>query len=208
MDISNVDSTGVSFKQATLKRIFDFCLSFVGLGLTWWLILLAWLVASFDTRSNGLFIQARVGRNGVLFKVLKIKTMREIGENNTTVTQRGDPRITHLGSFFRKTKIDELPQLWNILCGEMSFVGPRPDVPGFADNLKGAERALLTIRPGLTGPATLAYRNEEELLAQQSDPEAYNREVIWPNKVLLNLEYIRHWSIMGDIRYILQTVFH
>ena len=141
MDTSDIDATGISFKQATLKRIFDFCLSFVGLWLTWWLILLAWLVASFDTRSNGLFIQMRVGRNGALFKVLKIKTMREIGENYTTVTQRGDPRITHLGSFFRKTKIDELPQLWNILCGEMSFVGPRPDVTGFADNLKGEERA-------------------------------------------------------------------
>src|SRR5699024_5392612 len=114
---------------------------------------------------------------------------------------------TPLGRFFRRTKIDELPQLWNVLLGDMSFVGPRPDVPGYADKLEGEQRLLLSIRPGITGPATLKYRDEEAMLAAQDDAEAYNRDVIWPDKVHLNLDYIRDWSLAGDIRYIWQTVF-
>ena len=194
--------------QAFIKRSFDFLGASVGLLLVWWLILIAWLAASLDTRSNGFFIQKRVGRNGRSFRVVKIKTMRPIASFDTTVTSRGDPRITPLGAFFRRTKIDELPQLWNVLIGQMSFVGPRPDVPGYADLLKGDERAMLSIRPGITGPATLRYRNEEELLADQEDPEAFNREVIWPDKVQINLDYIRNWSLNRDIQYILDTVFH
>jgi len=124
----------------------------------------------------------------------------------TTVTRRGDPRITPLGSLLRRTKIDELPQLWNVLLGDMSFVGPRPDVPGFADILQGEEREMLSIRPGITGPATLKYRDEEELLAAQDDPEGYNRDVIWPDKVKINLNYIRNWSLGRDIGYIVKTV--
>ena len=111
-----------------------------------------------------------------------------------------------MGRFFRKTKIDELPQLWNVLLGHMSFVGPRPDVPGYADKLTGVERAVLSLRPGITGPATLKYRDEEEILATQDDPEQYNREVIYPDKVQINLQYIREWSFLGDLRYILATV--
>ena len=148
-----------------------------------------------------------VGRDGKIFEVVKIKTMRPVLDFDTTVTSRGDPRITPLGAFFRSTKIDELPQLWNVLLGQMSFVGPRPDVPGFADILQGEERVMLSIRPGITGPATLRYRNEEELLAAHDDPESYNRNVIWPDKVIINLEYIRNWSLGNDIRYILKTVF-
>jgi lipopolysaccharide/colanic/teichoic acid biosynthesis glycosyltransferase len=192
--------------QAFQKRAFDLFFAVLGLLVVWWLILLAWIVASMDTRSNGFFIQKRVGRNGKIFWVVKIKTMRAVAEFDTTVTRRGDPRITPLGAFFRRTKIDELPQLWNVLFGDMSFVGPRPDVPGFADMLQGEERAMLSIRPGITGPATLKYRNEEELLAAQDDPEAYNRDVIWPDKVRTNLDYIRSWSLAQDLRYILQTV--
>lgn len=198
----------LSLKQSSSKRSFDFVMALFGLLMTWWLILLAWLAASIDTRSNGFFVQKRVGRNGKIFRVVKIKTMRPMATLDTTVTRRGDPRITPLGAFFRRTKIDELPQLWNVLLGDMSFVGPRPDVPGYADVLRGEERAMLSIRPGITGPATLKYRNEEEILAAQSDPEAYNREVIWPDKVKVNLDYIRHWSLVRDIRYILDTVFH
>lgn len=168
---------------------------------------MAWIVASIDTRSNGFFIQTRVGKDGKLFKVVKVKTMRPTKQPGTTVTQRGDPRITKLGAFFRRTKIDELPQLWNVLIGQMSFVGPRPDVPGFADKLTGEEREVLQLRPGITGPATLKYRNEEELLAGQSDPEKYNREVIFPDKVRINLDYMRNWSLRKDISYIWQTVF-
>jgi lipopolysaccharide/colanic/teichoic acid biosynthesis glycosyltransferase len=188
--------------------MFDLVFAALGLLAAWWLIVLAWVAASMDTRSNGFFIQKRVGRNGRTFQVVKIKTMRPVASFDTTVTRRGDPRITPLGAFFRRTKIDELPQLWNVLLGDMSFVGPRPDVPGFADKLKGEERAMLSIRPGITGPATLKYRNEEEILAAQADPEAYNRDVIWPDKVRINLDYIRDWSLRLDVQYIFQTVFH
>ena len=198
----------LSAGQAAFKRSFDFVVALFGLLVTWWLILLAWIAASIDTRSNGFFIQKRVGRNGKIFRVVKIKTMCPIASLDTTVTRRGDPRITTLGTFFRRTKIDELPQLLNVLVGDMSFVGPRPDVPGFADKLQGDERGMLSVRPGITGPATLKYRNEEKILAAQADPEAYNREVIWPDKVRTNLDYIRDWSLGRDIQYILQTVFH
>ncbi|EDY85641.1 sugar transferase [gamma proteobacterium HTCC5015] len=192
--------------QAFLKRFFDFLVALLGLLAVWWLIVSAWLAASWDTRSNGFFVQMRVGRGGKPFRVVKIKTMRPSRELTSTVTASGDPRITPLGRFFRKTKIDELPQLWNVLLGQMSFVGPRPDVPGYADKLEGIERAVLNVRPGITGPATLKYRDEEALLASVDDPEAYNREVIFPDKVQINLDYIRHWSLGRDLRYILATV--
>lgn len=193
-------------KDDITKRSFDMVFSFLGLLATGWLILLAWVLATIDTRSNGFFMQERVGRNGVLFKVMKIRTMRPCATLGTTVTTATDPRITALGRFWRRTKIDELPQLINVLAGDMSFVGPRPDVPGFADALEGEARALLSVRPGITGPATLKYRNEEEILAAQGDPERYNREVIWPDKVRINLEYIRDWSLLADIRYICKTM--
>lgn len=204
IDAGNINS--LSVRQAGIKRVFDFVFSLLGLVLSGGLIVLAWLAASLDTRSNGFFTQARVGKDGKQFTLVKIKTMRPGHELTTTVTRSGDPRITSLGRFFRKTKIDELPQLWNVLCGDMSFVGPRPDVPGFADQLEGEERLLLSIRPGITGPATLKYRNEERLLASADDPEAYNRDVIWPDKVRINLDYIRRWSLLSDLRYIWQTI--
>lgn len=196
----------LSSVQAFVKRLFDLLFGLLGLMLTWWIIGIAWVIASYDTHSNGFFLQTRVGRNAKPFVVIKIKTMRPVEGMATTVTSDGDPRITDFGSFFRKSKIDELPQLINVVLGDMSFVGPRPDVPGFADKLKGESKAILTIRPGITGPATLKYRIEEELLASKKDPEQYNREVIWPDKVRINLEYIKNWSLMGDIKYIVQTV--
>lgn len=188
------------------KRFFDFIVAFFGLLLSFWIILIAWLVATIDTKSNGFFTQNRVGKNGKIFKVIKIKTMRPNEKLSTTITQDGDPRITRIGRFFRKTKIDELPQLINVLKGDMSFVGPRPDVPGYADRLQGKDRLVLSIRPGITGPATLAYRNEEEILAAQNDPVKYNDEVIYPDKVRINLEYIESWSFSKDIKYIVDTV--
>ncbi len=197
----------LSYRQAFVKRAFDVIVSFSGLLALWWLILAAWIFASLDTRSNGFFIQWRVGKDERLFRVFKIKTMRPVGELSTTVTQSGDPRITVLGRFFRKSKIDELPQLWNVFLGDMSLVGPRPDVPGFADSLAGRQRAVLSIRPGITGPATIKYRDEEDLLARQEDAEAYNRDVIFPDKVKINLEYIESWSFSVDLKYIFQTVF-
>jgi len=197
---------GLRWTQVVQKRSFDVLLSFVGLATVWWVILLAWAAATIDTRRNGFFIQERVGQNGRPFRVVKIRTMRVVPGLDSTVTRSGDARITRLGAFFRRFKIDELPQLWNVLVGDMSFVGPRPDVPGFADRLEGEDRVVLAIRPGITGPATLKYRNEEALLAEADDPERYNREVIWPDKVRINREYIRNWRLRDDLTYIWRTV--
>jgi len=179
----------------------------VGLLLTWWLIAIAWILASVDTGSNGFFTQQRVGLNGRLFNVIKIRTMRVVPEISTTVTTSQDARITRLGRFWRRSKIDELPQLINVLLGHMSFVGPRPDVPGFADRLEGEDRIVLSVRPGITGPATLKYRNEEDILSTLNDPEAYNREVIFPDKVAINRRYVEEWSFLEDVRLIMSTIF-
>jgi len=197
---------GLSPVQQTAKRAFDIVIAALLLAVTWWIILLALVAASIDTRASGLFQQTRVGKDGKHFKVYKVRTMRVTQELGTSVTTRLDVRITRLGAVFRRLKIDELPQLWNVLVGDMSLVGPRPDVPGFADQLSGKDRLLLSIRPGITGPATLAYRDEEVLLAEQSDPETYNREVIYPHKVKLNLEYIQNYSLLKDIHYLYQTI--
>ena len=192
--------------DAFLKRLLDLVFSLVLLLLTLWIILLAWAAATINTGSNGLFIQNRVGRYGKLFPLFKIRTMRPVEGVDTTVTTEHDPRITKLGAFFRRTKIDELPQLINVFLGQMSFVGPRPDVPGFADRLIGEDRIILSVRPGITGPATLKYRDEEALLASQSDPETYNREVVFPDKVRINRDYIREYSFMKDLWYIWKTI--
>jgi len=133
--------------------------------------------------------------------------MKNSQTHKTTVTTSGDPRITKSGHVFRSTKIDELPQLWNVLLGDMSFVGPRPDVPGFADRLNGKDKIILSVRPGITGPASLHFKNEEQLLAKQLDPEVYNRDVVWPRKVELNKEYVQNWSFTKDLNYIFKTVF-
>ncbi|MGQ4880212.1 sugar transferase [Billgrantia sp. LNSP4103-1] len=188
------------------KRKLDIALASVGLCLVWWLIGLAWIAASIDTRRNGLFTQQRIGMNGRTFTLYKIRTMKDTPEVTTTVTCSKDPRITPLGHLLRRTKVDELPQLWNVLKGDMSFVGPRPDVVGFADNLEGEERLLLRVRPGITGPATLKYRDEEELLSKAEDPEAYNRNIIWPDKVRINLHYLREWSLAEDLKFIWRTL--
>lgn len=192
--------------QRFQKRTLDLVLSFIGLFFFWWLILLSAFIASRDTGLSGFFRQTRVGKDGKLFKVLKIRSMRPVEGVVTTVTTDHDPRISKVGRFWRKSKIDELPQLWNVFVGDMSFVGPRPDVPGFADKLQGKDRLMLTIRPGITGPATVKYKKEEEILAAQPDPEKYNQEVIWPDKVRINIDYIKNYSILKDIRYIIKTV--
>ena len=180
--------------------------SLIGLIFLFPVIIVAWIIATVETSSNGFFIQERVGRNGRLFNVYKIKTMRRVEGIDTTITQANDVRITKSGEFFRKTKIDELPQLWNVLIGKMSFVGPRPDVSGYADKLEGDDTVILTISPGITGPASMKYKNEEKLLSRQADPKEYNDRVIWPDKVNINKEYINHWSFRKDIAYIIKTV--
>lgn len=197
---------GLRPRERYTKRLFDIVLSLVGLIAAWWLILVCYVIATIDTRRSGMFAQKRIGLEGRPFILYKIRTMRPDDHFRTTVTATGDPRVTLIGGFMRKTKLDELPQLWNVLMGDMSFVGPRPDVPGFADKLEGEASLILSIRPGITGPASLEFRNEESLLAAQQDPESYNREVVYPRKVELNLDYIRTWSLAKDIKYIWRTV--
>ncbi len=192
--------------EKIVKRMFDVVVSFIGLILTWWIILIAWIVASIETRSNGFFVQKRVGKDAKLFYAIKIKSMKKVEGVDTTITAANDVRITKSGQFFRNTKIDELPQLINVLLGSMSFVGPRPDVEGYADKLQGDDRIILSIRPGITGPASLKYKNEEEILSKQEDPKKYNDEVVWPDKVKINIEYIKNWSLKGDIEYIIKTI--
>lgn len=200
---------GLSFSQACVKRGFDILFSCLGIVVAGPVILAASVAAWIDTGKNGFFLQDRVGREGRHFKVIKIRTMRdakETGTPATNVTTASDPRITRLGRLLRRYKIDELPQLVNVMLGTMSFVGPRPDVVGFVDQLTGEDRLVLTVRPGITGPASLKYKNEEELLATQVDPESYNREVIYPDKVRLNLEYVRNYRLVDDLRYVLRTL--
>ena len=188
-----------------LKRAFDFTAAAAGLAVLWPVILVTWAMAGRDTGASGFFRQQRVGRGGKMFQVVKLRTMRPVG--GTSVTTASDPRITPLGAKLRRYKLDELPQLWNVLVGNMSLVGPRPDVPGYLDRLVGEDREILKLRPGITGPATLKYRDEEIILAGVEDPERYNLEVIWPDKVRINLDYLRNWSFGKDIGYILRTVF-
>ena len=197
---------GLPFSDAMIKRFFDFFVSLFTLLLLFPIIFIAWFIAMMETQSNGFFVQQRVGRNGKTFNVIKIKTMKKVEGIDTTITSSNDVRITKSGSFFRKTKIDELPQLWNVLKGEMSFVGPRPDVPGYADYLEGEDRIVLSVRPGITGPASLKYKDEEAVLAEQRDPKLYNDNVIWPDKVKINCEYIKNYSFNKDIHYIWKTI--
>jgi len=193
-------------RERLVKRLFDIFMAVIAIFLTWWIILIAWIVASIETKSNGLFRQVRIGEKAKPFIVFKIKTMKNILGKESTVTVSGNARITKSGAFFRRTKIDELPQLFNILLGQMSFVGPRPDVAGFADILEGEDRIILDIRPGITGPASLKYKEEENLLAEQENPEKYNKEILWPDKVAINKTYIKSWSLKKDMKYLIQTL--
>lgn len=189
-----------------LKRIFDIFFSIIGLIILWPVIFLCWLIAAIDTRSNGFFIQKRVGQNGMIINVYKIKTMYMTNNPRSPITTNNIASITKSGFFFRKYKLDELPQLFNVLAGAMSFVGPRPDVPGYADRLEGNDRIILLLRPGITGPASIKYKNEELLLLSSDDPVLYNDNVIWPDKVKINKEYFLNYSLLGDLNYILQTI--
>lgn len=191
-----------------LKFIFDRIVSFFGLLLLWpVLILIAILIKIKMPGGPSLFTQTRVGRNGRFFTMYKFRTM--INATNHTwssVSVAGESRITPFGAKLRKYKIDELPELWNVLIGDMSFVGPRPDVPGYADALHGEDREVLRLRPGITGPASLKYREEEVLLATIEDPVKYNDEVIFPDKVRINRYYLHHYSFWMDIKIIFATV--
>lgn len=190
-----------------IKWIFDRIVSFVGLlFLLPVLLIFALLVKVKMPDGPVLFVQKRVGRDGRLFNCYKFRTMI-VKHGGSTISIAGESRITPFGAVLRKYKLDELPELWNVLKGDMSFVGPRPDVPGYADQLKGDERKILELRPGITGPASLKYRNEEELLAQVENPQEYNDTVIYPDKTRLNLYYLNHYSFIKDIQMILCTIF-
>ena len=151
------------------------------------------------------FCQQRVGKDGKLFTMYKFRSM-SVHHNGSTVSVAGENRITPIGAILRRYKIDELPELWNVLIADMSFVGPRPDVPGYADLLQGDDRIVLTLRPGITGPASLKYRDEEELLSTMEDPIRYNDEVIYPDKVRINRYYATHYSFIDDLKIIFCTV--
>lgn len=194
--------------QKIVKRSFDILVSIFILLLIWWLILLLLIISTIDTRATGIIVQKRVGYKGELFKIYKIRTMKRIPGNTSSVTVKNDPRVTKVGRYIRRLKLDELPQFINVLIGNMSIVGPRPDMQGFADKLVGSDRILLTVKPGITGPATIYFRKEEALLAKQESPEVYNKEVIWPKKVEINKEYINNYHIISDIKYIIKTIFN
>ena len=193
-------------RQTAIKWIFDRVAALVGLAVLWPL-LAAVAVAIRVRMPDGpvIFRQKRVGRHGRLFTMYKFRSMT-VGHGGSPVSVAGEARRTPRGATLRRYKLDELPELWNVLTGDMSLVGPRPDVPGYADALTGDDREVLMLRPGITGPASLKYRDEEELLARQPDPARYNDEVIFPDKVRINRYYLHNYSFTKDIQMILCTV--
>ena len=203
-----------------LKWIFDRLVSFIGLLFLWPVLLITAILVKIKMPGGpAFFVQKRVGKGGKLFDCHKFRTMT-VKHNGSTVSVAGDSRITPLGAKLRHYKLDELPGLWDVLIGNMSFVGPRPDVPGYADKLTGADRDVLKLRPGITGPATLKYRLEDEMIAEyvaqkhssgdkreaQEIAVEYNDTVIYPDKVRLNCYYYHHYSFVKDIQMILCTV--
>ena len=189
-----------------MKWLFDRTVAFIGLCFLWPILLVVWvLIHAKMPGGPAIFTQKRVGKDGKLFTMYKFRSMT-VGHGGSSVSVAGESRITPLGAKLRKYKLDELPELWNVLIGDMSFVGPRPDVPGYADKLQGEDRLILKLKPGITGPASLKYKNEEEILAQVEDPQKYNDEVIYPDKVRINLDYYYHHSLLGDIKLIIKTV--
>lgn len=189
-----------------LKRIFDVIASFFGLLILSPFLLVAGLLVKFSSEGPVLFTQERIGRNGIPFTIFKFRTMF-VDHGGNSVSVRGEKRITPIGAILRRFKIDEFPELWNILIGDMSFVGPRPDMPEYIAHLQGEQREVLSLRPGLTSPASIKYAREEELLSMVPDPQKHFDEVIWPDKMRMNMEYIKRRTFIGDIVLILRTVF-
>ena len=190
-----------------MKRLFDFITSLIGLILFSPIFIILSLLVKIYSEGSIFFIQERIGRNGKIFRMIKFRSMTVVQISNSTISVKGDVRITKIGVFLRKYKLDELPELWNVLKGDMSFVGPRPDVCGYADNLKGLDRKILELRPGITGVASLKYYNEEDVLALQDNPLKFNDEVIYPDKVRLNLDYYYNNNLWIDIKIIFATIF-
>ena len=190
-----------------LKWLFDRTWGFLGLLLLWPVMLVVAILIKVKMPGGPvLFTQKRVGRHGRLFTMHKFRSMT-VSHHGSSVSVAGEARITPLGATLRRYKLDELPELWDVLIGNMSFVGPRPDVPGYADLLQGEARRILELRPGVTGPASLKYRDEEDLLAKVDNPQEYNDTVIFPDKVRINLYYLNHYSFAKDFQMILCTIF-
>ena len=192
-----------------VKRVFDRICAAVGLVLFSPLMVGIAIMIRRKMGAPVFYCSARIGQFGEPFTMIKFRTMLRDADKapQGSITTGGDPRITPLGAFLRRFKLDELPELWNVLKGDMSLVGPRPDVPGYADQLQGEDREVLQLKPGITGPVTLKYANEEALLAEVDAPVRYNNEVIFPDKVRINREYLHKWSIWKDLRIIWKTVF-
>ena len=190
----------------TLKYIFDRVAALIGLLCIWWLLIIVAIIIKIKMPGGpAIFKQTRIGRHGKPFTMYKFRTMT-VNHSGSSVSVAGESRITPLGAVLRKYKIDELPELWNVLKADMSFVGPRPDVPGYADALTGDDREVLLLRPGITGPASLKYRNEEEILAAVENPQIYNDTIVFPDKVRINRYYLHNYSFVSDIKMILCTV--
>lgn len=202
------------------KWIFDRLVALIGLLFLWPVLLVVAIMIKVKMPGGPVFfVQKRVGRGGKLFSCHKFRTMT-INHNGSTVSVAGDSRITSFGATLRHYKLDELPELWDVLIGNMSFVGPRPDVPGYADKLQGDDRDVLKLRPGITGPATLKYRLEDEMILEyvvkkqtngdtrsiQEIAIEYNDKVIYPDKLRLNCYYYRHYSFWKDIEIIFATI--
>jgi lipopolysaccharide/colanic/teichoic acid biosynthesis glycosyltransferase len=181
------------------KRLFDIVFSLFTLLLFFWVLLISWLLAAMDTHTNGIFLQERIGQFGVPFKIYKLRTIR-------TESHTGKKYISRIGQFLRRFKLDEMPQFFNVLKGEMSIVGARPDVTGYYNLLTGENRKILELKPGLTSLASIKYNKEEFMLQKQELPLVYNDSVIFPDKVRMNLAYYYNRSFSGDILLILKTV--
>lgn len=189
------------------KRLFDFLLSALGIILLAPILVVVGILVKSSSRGPILFRQQRVGKDGKLFWILKFRTMVEGAEYaGTSITPSSDPRVTRLGLFLRTWKLDELPQLWNVLIGEMSLVGPRPEVPLYVVAYTSEQRQVLKVRPGITDPASLRYRDEGGVLQRSPDPELLYREKILPEKLSLNLQYLKDISFARDASLVLATV--
>ena len=184
--------------RSVTKRFFDIIFSLIFLGLFFWILFLAWFISVIDTQTNGIFTQERIGQYGKRFKIYKFRTMKA-GENS------GELQKSKWGKILRKYKLDELPQLINVLKGEMSIVGPRPDISGYYDFLIGENRKILELKPGITSLASLKYYNEDTVLENQSNPLVYNDDVLFPDKIKMNLEYYYHQSFYNDLKIIAAT---
>ncbi|MBD3422636.1 MAG: sugar transferase [Chitinivibrionales bacterium] len=187
------------------KRTCDIIISAFGLFILSGPFALIALIVKLSSKGPVFYKQLRVGRYGKCFYIYKFRSMYIDSDIKGSITSSRDARITSAGRILRKLKLDELPQLWNVLVGEMSFVGPRPDVRGYADALEGEDRIILDFLPGITGPATLCFRNEEKLLSQAENVQDFNDNYLWPRKVSLNRKYCQNWSFGKDLGYILIT---